>query len=159
MPMDKTILVQYCDMKEEIKDLRKRIQKLDKFLEHPPIVADIVKGTRRDGTIGTIKITGIPDPAYTRKQKIREKYQQLLERKEAELLELTCQTEEYIQSIPKSELRIMFRLYYIDGLTWVQMAHRMNGMFPKRRIKYTEDNCWRRNQRFFENVGSCREEM
>ena len=157
--MDKTILVQYCDMKEEIKDLRKRIQKLDKFLEHPPIVADIVKGTRRDGTIGTIKITGIPDPAYTRKQKIREKYQQLLERKEAELLELTCQVEEYIQSIPKSELRIMFRLYYIDGLTWVQVAHRMNGMFPKRRIKYTEDNCWRRNQRFFENVGSCREEM
>ncbi len=157
--MDKTILVQYCDMKEEIKDLRKRIQKLDKFLEHPPIVADIVKGTRRDGTIGTIKITGIPDPAYTRKQKIREKYQQLLERKEAELLELTCQAEEYIQSIPKSELRIMFRLYYIDGLTWVQVAHRMNGMFPKRRIKYTEDNCWRRNQRFFENVGSCREEM
>ncbi len=157
--MDKTILVQYCDMKEEIKDLRKRIQKLDRFLEYPPIVSDIVRGTRRDGTIGTIKITGIPDPAYTRKQKIREKYQQLLERKEAELLELTCQVEEYIQSIPKSELRIMFRLYYIDGLTWVQVAHRMNGMFPKRRIKYTEDNCWRRNQRFFENVGSCREEM
>ena len=77
---------------------------------------------------------------------------------EAELLELTTQAEEYIDSIPKSELRIMFRLYYIDGLTWVQVAHRMNSMFPKRRIKYTDDNCWRRNQRYFENVGSCREE-
>ena len=74
-------------------------------------------------------------------------------------MELTCQAEEYIQGIEKAELRIMFRLYYIDGLTWVQVAHRMNAMFPKRRVKYTEDNCWRRNQRFFENVGSCREEM
>ena len=110
------------------------------------------------GTIGLIKITGIPDPLYTSKLNMRERYWMLLERKEAELLELTCQAEEYIQSIPKSELRIMFRLYYIDGLTWVQVAHRMNGMFPNRRIKYTEDNCWRRNQRFFENVGSCQEE-
>lgn len=157
--MDKAILVQYCEMKEEIKDLRRRIQKLDRFLENPPLVADVVKGTRRDGTIGPIKITGIPEPEYIRKQGIRERYRKLLEAKEAELLELTCQVEEYIQSIPKSELRIMFRLYYIDGLTWVQVAHRMNTMFPKRRIKYTEDNCWRRNQRFFENVGSCREEM
>ena len=157
--MDKAILVQYCEMKEEIKDLRRRIQKLDRFLENPPLVADVVKGTRRDGTIGPIKITGIPEPEYIRKQGIRERYRKLLEAKEAELLELTCQVEEYIQSIPKSELRIMFRLYYIEGLTWVQVAHRMNAMFPKRRIKYTEDNCWRRNQRFFENVGSCREEM
>lgn len=157
--MDKWILVQYCEMKVEIKDLRERIRKLDKFLSDPPLVADTVKGTRRDGTIGPIKITGIPGPEYDQKQKSRKRLKRLLEEKEEELLELTCQAEEYIESIPKSELRIMFRLYYIDGLTWVQVAHRMNAMFPKRRIKYTEDNCWRRNQRFFENVGSCREEM
>lgn len=160
--MDKTILVQYCDMKEEIKDLRKRIQKLDKFLEHPPIVADIVKGTRKDGTIGTIKITGIPDPAYTRKQKIREKYQQLLERKEAELLELTCQAEEYIQSIPKSELRIMFRLYFIDGYSYPGVARQMNSMFSKRRVRYTDESVKKRIQRFFEkfeNVPQCPDEM
>lgn len=156
--MDKTILIQYCDMKEEIKDIRARIKKLDKFLENPPVVSDTVKGTRKNGTIGPIKITGFPGPMYARKRKLRERYQQILEKKEEELLELTCQAEEYIQTIPKSELRIMFRLYYIDGLTWVQVAHRMNSMFPNRRIKYTEDNCWRRNQRFFENVGSCREE-
>lgn len=157
--LDKKILVQYCEMKEEIRDLRKRIQKLDKFLKNPPVVADVVKGTRRDGTIGPIKITGIPEPEYLRKQSIRERYRKMLELKEAELLELTCQAEEYIEGIERADLRIMFRLYYIDGLTWVQVAHRMNAMFPKRRIKYTEDNCWRRNQRFFENVGSCREEM
>ena len=72
--MDKEILVQYCEMKEEIKDLRKRIQKLDRFLEHPPIVSDIVRGTRRDGTTGPIKVTGIPEPEFYRKQGIRERY-------------------------------------------------------------------------------------
>ena len=102
--------------------------------------------------IGPIKITGIPEPMYKRKQRLRKQHQQLLEGKEVELLELTCQAERYIQSIPKSELRIMFRLYYIDDLTWVQVAHRMNSMFPKKRIKYTEDSCRMRINRFFEEI-------
>ena len=109
--MDKEILVQYCEMKEEIKDLQRRIQNLDKFLEHPPIVSDTVKGTRKDGTIGPIKITGIPDPEYQKKKRGRKQYKQILEAKEAELLELTCQAEEYIESIPKSEMRTMMRLF------------------------------------------------
>ncbi len=150
--MDKEILVQYCEMKEEIKDLRKRIQKLDKFLENPPIVADIVKGTRKDGTTGPIKIMGIPEPEYLRKQGIRERYRKMLELKEAELLELTCQAEEYIQGIEKADLRIMFRLYYIDGLPWVKVADAMNRMFPKKKVPYTEDSCRMRNNRFFEKM-------
>ena len=150
--MDKEILVQYCEMREEIKDLRKRIQKLDRFLENPPVVADVVKGTRRDGTIGPIKITGIPEPEYVRKQGIRERYSKMLELKEAELLELTCQAEEYIQGIEKADLRIMFRLYYIDGLTWVKVADTMNRMFPKKKVPYTEDSCRMRNNRFFEKL-------
>ncbi len=42
----------------------------------------------------------------------------MLEIKEMELLELMTQAEEYIESVPKSEVRTMFRLYYIDGLPW-----------------------------------------
>lgn len=148
--MDKEVLIQYCEMKEEIKDIRQRIKKLDRFLEEPHQVSDTVKGTRSDGTIGSIKITGYPVPDYYRKQALRERYRQILERKEAELLELTCQAEEYIQTIPKSEMRIMFRLYYIDGLPWWKVAQAMNRMLPKRRVKFTEDSCWRRNKRFFE---------
>lgn len=147
--LDKEILVQYCEMKEEIKDLRKRIQKLDKFLENPPVVADMVKGTRKDGTIGPIKITGIPEPEYIRKQNIRERYRRILEPKEAELLELTCQAEEYIEGIEKADLRIMFRLYYIDGYPWIKVASIMNRMFPNKKVPYTEDSCRMRNNRFF----------
>ena len=150
--MDKEILVQYCILKEEIKDLRRRIQKLEKFLEHPPIVADVVKGTRRDGTLGPIKVTGIPKPEYIRKYSIRDRYRQLLEKKEEELLELTCQAEEYIEGIEKADLRIMFRLYYIDGLPWIKVADAMNQMFPKKKVPYTEDGCRMRNNRFFEKI-------
>lgn len=150
--MDKEILVQYAEMMEEIKDIRRRIKELDKYLEHPPIVADTVKGTRKDGTYGPIKIIGIPDPQYRRKGAARERLRKLLAEREAELLELTSQAEEYIGSIDRSEVRIMFRLYYIDGLPWWKVAQAMNSMFPKRRVQFTEDNCWRRNKRFFEEI-------
>ena len=75
--MDKEVLIQYCELMEEIKDIRRRIRELDRFLEHPPIVADTVKGSRRDLTIGPIKVTGIPDPVYCRKQKAVERYGKL----------------------------------------------------------------------------------
>lgn len=147
--LDKEILIQYCEMKEEIKDLRRRIRELDKFLANPPIVADVVKGTRRDGTLGPIKITGIPNPEYNRKAGARERYRRLLEIKEAELLELTCQAEEYIEGLDKAELRIMFRLYFIDGCSYPETARRMNDLFPKRMVKYTDENIKKRIQRFF----------
>ncbi|MDM8134043.1 hypothetical protein [[Clostridium] symbiosum] len=150
--MDKEILVQYCEMREEIKDIRRRIGELDKYLEHPPIVSDTVKGTRKDGTYGPIKITGIPDPQYQRKGAARERLREMLTAKEEELLELTCQAEKYIENIDKSEVRIMFRLYYIDGLPWWKVAQAMNRMLPRRRVKFTEDSCRMRNNRFFEEI-------
>lgn len=121
-------------------------------------MSDSVKGTRSDGTYGSIKITGYPTPEYYRKKDAIERYRILLEAKEAELLELTCQAEKYIESIKKSEVRTMFRLYYIDGLPWWKVAQAMNRMFPKRRVKFTEDSCKKRNLRFFENVSQCHDE-
>ena len=79
--MDRSVLVQYSEVMEEIKDLRERIRKLDRFLSDPPVVSDTVRGTRKDGTIGPIKITGIPVPEYSRKEKIRERYREMLEEK------------------------------------------------------------------------------
>ena len=149
--MDKEILIQYCDMKEEIKDLRRRIHELEKQIDRIK-EEGAVKDTVSGGMGGTQHyiVEGFPVPEYNRKMMLLRSRKAMLEEKEAELLELTNQAEEYIASIEKSELRIMFRLYYIDGLTWVQVAHRMNRMFPKRRKAYTEDSCRMRNARFFE---------
>ena len=147
--MDKEILVQYCEMKEEIKDIWRRKEKLEKEIKGLGIVSDSVKGTRSDGTYGNIKITGYPTPEYYRKKAAIEKLQKMLNAKEAELLELMSQAEKYIESVPKSEVRTMFRLYYIDGLPWWKVAQAMNRMFPKRRMKFTEDGCRMGNNKFF----------
>lgn len=154
--MDKKILIQYSEMREEIRDIRRRIRQTEISLGKLETVSDSVKGTRKDGTYGNIRVTGYPTPEHFRKERALKVYKAWLENAESELMELTGQAEEYIESIEKSELRIMFRFYYIDGLNWVQVAHRMNEMFPRRRIKFTDENCWRRNQRFFEENSKCR---
>ena len=149
--MDKNVLIQYVDMVGEIKDLRRRIHELEKQIDRIK-EEGAVKDTVSGGMGGTqhFVVEGFPVPEYNRKMMLLRSRKAMLEEKEAELLELTNQAEEYISSIEKSELRIMFRLYYIDGLTWIQVAHRMNRMFPKRRKAYTEDSCRMRNTRFFE---------
>lgn len=156
--MDRHVLIEYTDMKEEIEDIRRRIRKLRKSIDNLTEVCDSVTGTRPDGTIGNIRISGYPMPEYCRKKELIEKNQKKLELKELELLDLTNKVEVFVESIQKSELRIIFRLYYLDNLTWVQVAHRMNQMFPKRRIKYTEDSCRKKKERFFSNVRPCPEE-
>ena len=153
--MDKNILIEYVDMKEEIKDLRRRIEQNKKELSrlNGQIVMDSVScGKKGKKPLGTVKITGRPVTAISRKESLLNKRIRRLEELEEELLELTIQVDEYIETIEKSELRIIFRLYYIDDLTWYQVALRMNQNFPKRKVKYTEDNCRMRHNRFLEKL-------
>lgn len=153
--MDKNILIEYADMKEEIKDLRRRIEQNKKELSRlsGQVVMDSVScGKKGKKPLGTVKITGRPVTAISRKEALLNKRIRRLEELEEELLELTIQVDEYIETIEKSELRIIFRLYYIDDLTWYQVALRMNQNFPKRRVKYTEDNCRMRHNRFLEKL-------
>ena len=68
MEVTKDILIQYCELREEIKDLRERIEKDElrlQKIEEEGVVSDTVTGTRKDGTIGSIKITGFPIPEYS----------------------------------------------------------------------------------------------
>ena len=155
MRMDKSVLSEYADMKEEIKDLRRRIaadqKKIDQ-LQHTIVSDSVSCGKKGKKPIRTVKIKGFPKAEIERRIAVMERRQAKLEMLETDLIEKQLQVEEYIQTIDKSELRIMFRLYYIDSLTWYQVALRMNQMFPKRKIKYTDDNCRKRHDRFLEKV-------
>lgn len=153
MEISKDVLIQYSDMREEAKDLRKRIEKGERAIakiEEEGMVSDSVKGTRRDGTIGHIKITGFPLPEYSKVKNMMKRRIQKLKIVEEELLEALNAVDDYINGMPKSELRIMFRLYYIDDLTWPKVAMRMNERFPKRKIKYTDENCRKKHDRYLE---------
>ena len=153
--MDKSVLIEYADMKEEIKDLRRRIEADRRELckLNAMVVGDTVTmGKKGKKPLGTVKIEGQPLSTILRKQKAWEKKIKLLEQREADLLEKQIEVEEYIQQIKKSEIRIMFRLYYLDDLPWYKVAMRMNQMFPNRRIKYTEDNCKQKHKRYFDKL-------
>ena len=149
--MDKNILEQYIELKEEIQDLHDRIDRDQRRLnriDEEGLVSDTVKGTRKDGTLGPIKITGYPIPEYNQLKNMIKKRVAKLHILEDELQETVNAVDEFIVRIPKSDLRMIFRLRYLDDKTWAAVAINMNYHFPKRKIKYTEDNCRIRHDRY-----------
>ena len=148
--MNRDILYQYTNLRAEINDLRRRTEELTRKIEKLKPVTDSVSGTRADGTIGCISVTGYPEPEYYKKKSLLKKYKLQIELKEQELLEVMTEVESYIESIGSSELRTIFRLLFLDGLSYVQAAKHMNALHPKRRTKYTDENIRKKIQRFFE---------
>ena len=149
--MDRTVLEQYIELKEEIKNLQNRKDRDERRLariEKEGVVSDTVKGTRKDGTIGPIKITGYPIPEVDQVKNMIKKRIVKLQILEDELQEAVNAVDDFIEKIPQSDLRQMFRFYYLDDMTWAAVALNMNDRFPKRRIKYTEDNCRMRHDRY-----------
>lgn len=128
--MTKEILIQYADVHQEVKDLRKRIEETEKrllALKRGGTVIDSVRGTRRDGTIGSIRIEGFPMAEYSKREDSLKRYIQLLTEKETDLLDLLTQSEEFIETIPDSHLRMIIRYRVVDDLTWRQVAQRIGG--------------------------------
>ena len=151
--MEKNVLEQYLELKEEVRDLHDRIDRDERRLskiEREGMVSDTVKGTRKDGTIGPIKITGYPLPEVDLVKHMIKKRVMKLHIVEEELQEAIEKVDEFIENIPKSDLRMMFRFYYLDDMTWVAVAIKMNCRFPKRR--YTEDSCRKRHDRYLEKI-------
>ena len=95
-------------MKEEIKDLRRRIHENERELaklENMIVTDSVTRGKRGKKPLGTVKITGRPTAAIALKQKLLKKRNDRLTALEAELLELTNQAEEYIETINPKQLQ------------------------------------------------------
>lgn len=137
--MDKSVLEQYTDLKKEIEDEERRIRKLETELENLCVVRDTVTGSRPDLTIGPISVKGYPFPEERRKKMSLAMRKKRREEKKAELEEMVVKVEEYIDSVPDSEIRQMLTLKYIDDLTWQQVANKMENRYPKR--NYSKDSC------------------
>ena len=149
--MDKRDLIEYSDRVVEVKQLREQIEcderellKLNKM-----IVADTVTcGKKGNKPLRTVKVQGQPTMYIEQKRRTIEKRIKKLELLEMELLELQTKAEEYIDSIEKSELRTMFRLFFLDDLSYVKTAMELNRLHPKRKVKYTDENVKKKIQRF-----------
>ena len=77
--MDKNVLIQYCDMKEEIKDLRRRITETEKQIlriAEEGTVKDTVSGGM--GGIQHFVVEGMPVPELSRKRLLLNKRKAML---------------------------------------------------------------------------------
>ena len=142
----KDILVQYCDLQQEAKDIRKRIEKMQARLnriQRGGTVLDSVSGTRADGTIGSIWIEGFPFGDFNKQWEHLNRYAESLSAAEAKLLEQAAEVEQYIRTIEDSRMRRIIQYRVIDGLSWYEVADRIGG-------KATSESCRKYFERFLE---------
>ena len=126
--MDKIILIQYCDLQEEIKGVRKRILELEKAIkvmeEKGYSEIDTVKGG--SGGIQHFKIEGFPYEKYSKRKTLLYARKSILETLEFDLLEMTNDVEEFIATVPDSKIRMILTMRFIDGLSFEQIGDRLN---------------------------------
>ena len=150
--MEKNILQDYTNAKARVKYLRKAAEKLEKKierLEHTGygLVGDTVsRGKRGKKPLGTIRISGFPVPEYQEtvcQLKLRKKK---LKAEEIKLEKMASEAEQFIESVQDIEIQNILSLHYIDGMTWVQIAHTMNELYKNK--YYTENSCRMKYERF-----------
>lgn len=144
MAISKEILIQYSDLQQECKEVREKIEKLERQIakiEADGAVVDKVRGGL--GGLQSFKIEGFPYPEYSRKKTLLYARKATLSELEMELLETLNEVEEFIASISDSHIRRIVNLRVIDGLSWNEVARRIGGN--------TEDSVKKAFYRFMEN--------
>lgn len=137
IPMERHILEQYVDTQMEQRDLaqrRARTQEQLRRLEREQVGDTVSCGKKGKKPLEIKKVQGFPAREHEKKSIALRYYDMQLEIANKKLLSLMTQVEEYIQTIPDSRIRRIFRYRYIDGLSWTQVAHRMGR-------KHTADSC------------------
>ena len=128
MAVSKEILIQYSDLQQECKEVREKIEKLEKQIakiEEDGEVADKVRGG--EGGLQSFKIEGFPYPEYSRKKTLLYARKATLSELEMELLETLNDVEIFIASIKDSHIRRIVNLRVVDGLSWGEVARRIGG--------------------------------
>lgn len=138
----KEILVQYSDLVEEVKEVRKKIDFLESRIpkiqerineiESGELVKDKVRGGI--GGLQSFTIEGTPVKEYEErktelmsKKLILNKRKTNLEELEFELLQKTNEVEEFIASIDDSRMRRIINLRFIENMTWNEVADSIGG--------------------------------
>lgn len=123
----KEIMIQYSDMQEEIKQMRIDIQKTEddiaKLLEEGTVQDKVMGGL---GGLQGFKIEGFPVTAFERRKKILRNKMDRLTEKENDLLEMTECIEIFIDNIPVSRDRRVFKAIYFENKTQQQVAKELH---------------------------------
>lgn len=137
--MTKQELEEIFYIKKEIMDLEERINKIE---EQSSMVADAVqKGYKRRAIIFGIDVK--------RAYKLQSNYERLQKFK-IMLVDKQCKIENYIETIPFSEIRQIFRYRYLNAMNWIQVAHEMNRKYKHK--EYNEDSVRMKHDRYLKKV-------
>ena len=136
--MDKSILYQYIDACELIKDTEREIERIRNRRQE--VVTDKVKGSSYDFPFGQVSyiIRGIPYDAQD--QKALERQEQILEERKATAEVIKLQVEEWLSIVPPRMQRII-KYKIFESMTWGEVAVRMGR-------KATADSVKKEFQRF-----------
>ena len=120
--MDKSILYQYIDACELVKDTEREIERIRR--RRREIVTDKVKMSDYDFPFGQISYTIHGIPCDGQEQKKLDQQAALLEKRKAAAEAIKLQVEEWMGTIPMRMQRII-RYKIFDGLTWERVAERI----------------------------------
>lgn len=112
----KEYMSQYDEIEIEIQQIRKEIKETEDSIEKlikEGTVRDKVKGGL--GGIQGFKIEGFPEKEYNRRKQILRNKTSRLQGKENDLLEKKEEIEKFIDEIPISRDRIIFRMIFIEN--------------------------------------------
>lgn len=126
--ISKSVLKQYIDLQEEIKETEERIKKTEnqiKKIESEGTVIDSVTGG--NGGIQRYKIEGFPCAEYGKLKERLYMRQATLQSLENEVMDKIGEVEKFITSIEDSRMRRIISFRFIDGLTWEQVGRNMGG--------------------------------
>jgi len=137
--MTKKQLEEVFHIRKEIIDLEKRIEERrhkQKTIKSKGICSsDEFPYTERHYSVDCVVHDSRIDVLEIKLQKFKDK----LEIKKQEI-------EDYIETIPFSEMRQIFRHRYLDNKNWIQIAHEMNERY--KREDYNEDSVRMKHDRY-----------
>lgn len=120
----KDLLKQYADLQHEIKDIDKRIVRLEN--KKIKVERDSVTGSNPNFPYEprTFSIEGYSYREADRKEERLIKLNRLLNKRKEKCEDMKLQIEEFISTIPDSRTRRVFQYRYIDDLEWLPIAMR-----------------------------------
>lgn len=137
--MTRKELEEVFHISKEIDDIDRRINKVEKQSE---MTSDVVQ----NGFKGHAVIYGVD---VKRAYKLQYMYEKLKKIKIV-LVDKKQEIEDYIETIPFSEIRQIFRYRYLDNKNWVQIAHGMNDLYQGK--EYNEDSVRMKHDRYLKKV-------
>ena len=140
--MTKEVLTQYCDLQEEIEEVRNKINRIENEIpkiqkrideiEAGELVRDKVRGGA--GGIQNFNIEGVPVKEYQKrktdllsKKLLLNNRKSTLELLEFRLLQKTNEVEEFIASLDDSRMRRIINFRFLENKSWLQTAYALGG--------------------------------